>query len=197
MKQRAFVIRDQVIDAIKPERLPILPLGSWYSGDSRTEPPPFSIKLEAITTDSKPVKSLTKETLFQLRVTTDHDIHFVLLIVWSDGSVVVQGTNKNGLLSAGPPSRLLPVDKDNKAQGAFRISDIATGEVKAMEFVLLASTTELPTPTIVKSRHARTPTCEEELRFPISRFFFDAEAKREFDPSRVVRVVVPLEVTAK
>jgi hypothetical protein len=197
LKPRAFIDREQLTAAARPESLPVLPLGSWYLGDCRTEPAPFAVKVEAITADSKPVKSLTKGTPFRLRVTTDHDIHFVLLMVWADGSVVVQATNKGSFLSSGS-SMLMPVDKDNKAQGAFQITDILTGETKAMEyFVLLASSTELPTTTIVKSRHASTQTCEEELRFPISRFFFDPEAKKDFDPSRVVRVVVPLEVTAK
>jgi hypothetical protein len=192
---RAFAGRNPIPSAPKPEAsLPVLPLGSWYSGDCRAEPPAFTLKAEAVNANNlQPVKAVTKETPFRLQVTTDRDVHFVLLAVMSDGTVRVQPTNQGSFLKAGEPVILLPLGGE-----PFKIPSILTGEPKANEyFVLLASATELPTPVIVKSRHAPSLNCEGKLQFPISRFFFDPDTKKEgFDPARVVRVVIPITVTA-
>jgi hypothetical protein len=191
---RPFAGVNPVPAALKPENNPILPLGAWYSGNCQTEPTPFTGKAEAVNGKLEPLKTVGKRTPFKLLVTTNRDIHFVLLMVWSDRTVVVQPTNKEGFIKAGEGQ----VTLTPKTKGAFFIDDVLTGEQKATEyFVLLASPTELPTPVIVKSRHAQTENCKDMLRYPISRFFFDPETKKEgFDPSRVVRVVIPITVTA-
>jgi len=192
---RAFAGCNPVPSAPKPEpSLPILPLGAWYSGDCRAEPSAFTLKVEAVNKKLEPLKTVVKETPFRLRVTTNRDIHFVLLSVVADGTVAIQSTNKGNFLKAGDPTTLTPMGAVE-----FVIPSILTDEPEATEyFVLLASPTELPPPTIVKSRHAPSLTCEGKLQFPISRFFFDPEIKKEgFDPSRVVRVVIPITVTAK
>ncbi len=127
---------------------------------------------------------------FELEVTTDRDVHFVLLMVWSNGDVVVQETNKKGFLTAGKTS--LTTDSNK----SFTIPDILTGEDKATEyFVLFASLDPIPTPLVVRSRHANKPACDEKMQYPIRRFLFPADPK--FDPSLVVRRVVAITVTEK
>jgi hypothetical protein len=174
--------------------LPVLPLGAWYSGDCQAEPPAFVLKAEAVNAKMEKVKAVIKGAPFLIRVSTNRDIHFVLLAIMADGTVVVQPTNKGSFLKAGEAVTLGPKGADE-----FRIGDIVTGKPRATEyFVLFASQTELPAPTIVKSRHASTQACQRELRFPLSRFFFDPDAKKAgFDPSRVLRAVVPITVTAE
>ncbi len=196
-KVRAFSGKNPVSTAPRPETgLPILPLGAWYSGDCQAEPAPFSLKMEAVNLKLEPLKTVSKGTPFQFQVTTNRDkVYFVLLYVSSDRSVVVLPTQKNGFIEkAGGSTVLTPVGEDG-----FKIPHILTDEQKANEyFILLASLTELPATVIVKSRHAPYQSCEEKLLYPISRFFFDPETRKEgFDPSRVVRVVVPIEVKAK
>jgi hypothetical protein len=190
---RPFAGKNPVMAVPAPEANPVVPLGSWYSGDCKAEPALFTLKGEVISASNlKPLKAVTTESPFRLRVSTDRDLHFVLLVVMSDGTVRVQDTNQGSFLKAGEPAILLPKDGE-----AFKIPSILTGEPKANEyFVLLASPTELPPPTIVKSRHAAYLTCEGKRQFPMSRFFFDPEIKKEgFEPSRVVRVIVPITVT--
>jgi hypothetical protein len=192
---RAFLGNNPEPLAIKTERgTPILPLGAWYSGDCRTDPVPFTLKAETVNTKLEPIKTVVKSAPFMLRVTADRNIRFVLLMVWSDGSVVVQPTNRGGSLSAGESAMLAPMGAME-----FKIPGLLRGGQKTTEyFVLLASQAEIPTPMIVKSRHEEAQACKEKSRFPISRFFFDPETRKEsFDPSRVVRIVVPIEVTAK
>ncbi len=173
----------------QPDR-PVLPLGAWYSGDCQIEPPPFTLTAEVVGDDDKPLKSVLKGEPFRLKVTTNRDIRFVLLMVWSNGEVRVQETRQDGFLKAGEQF-LVPKDAER-----FRIADILTGAPKATEyFVLLASEKELPQPVIVRSRHARNGECDEQKRFPIFRFLLDPDEK--VDQSRVVRRVVPVTVTAK
>ncbi len=193
-KVRAFAGRNPLPAAPRPPTdSTLLPLFAWYSGDCRTEPPPFNLKAEVVDTQGNVLKTVTDRTPFRLRVTTDRDVRFVLLMVWSDGTVVTQPTRANGLLKAGE-TLLSPTEG-----GTFRITGVLTGEPRATEyFVILASPTELPPVVIVRSRHATRPPCRDEGRFPVYRFFFDPEARPPagFDPARVVRVVVPVTVEA-
>ena len=190
---RAFAGLNPVAPAAKPATtFPVLPLGAWYSGDCRAEPPPFDLKAEAVNADGKPVTTILKGAPFRLRVTADRDVRYVLLSVMADNTLMVQPTNKGGFLKAGETTLLAPANGES-----FRIASLLTGGPKATEyFVLLASPTELPAPTIVKSRHSSVLGGDDQLRFPISRFFFDPETKADgFDPARVVRIVVPITVT--
>lgn len=187
---RAFGGRNPVAAAPRSlASLPILPLGARYSGNCQPEPPPFNLKVEAINTSGKAIASVKKEEPFRLRASTDRDVHFVLLMVWSDGTVRLQPTNKGGFLKRDETTMLVPPDR-----GGFRIVDLLTGEPQGAEyFVLLASQSEVPTPVIVRSRHSTGQACEG--RYPVSRFFFDPDARAEgFDPAKVVRVVVPITV---
>jgi hypothetical protein len=169
---------------------PVLPLEARYAGDCQAERPPFELKAELIDETEKPITAVTTRTGFNLRVTSDRDIHFVLLMVWSDGTIHVQQTNSRGFLKSG---KSVLATSDGKP---FRIPGILTGEPTATEyFVLVASPAELPEPLVVRSRHAANQDCDEKKRFPVYRFLFDANAK--FDPAAVVRRVIPVTVTAK
>ena len=191
---RAFAGLNPVPAAPKPTAdLPILPLGAWYSGNCQTEPPPFKLTARAINSKRETLTAIGTDMQFKLEVTASQDIHFVLLVVRSDGAVLVQPTNKNGFLKA-DEKIINPSEK-----GAFQIASILTGEKQANEyFILLASPTPLPPPTLVKSRHSSIQIGECGLRFPISRFYFDPEVKKDgFDPAKVVRVVIPITVLEK
>jgi hypothetical protein len=195
-KMRAFLGNNPESLAIKPETgIPILPLGAWYSGNCRTDPAPFTLTAKAVNKELEPIKSVVKRAPFLLQAKSDRKIYFVLLMVWSDGTVVVQPTNKNGFLNPDEETTLFPGGGSTE----FKIEGLLKGGQKVTEyFVFLASQTEIPTPLIVKSRHADTQDCRDQQLFPISRFFFDPETKKaNFDPSRVVRVVVPIDVLAK
>jgi mono/diheme cytochrome c family protein len=173
---------------------PILPIGSWYLGGCQTEPPPIKVQAQAVDLGGKPVKSVPLKQPFRLQVTADRDCRFVLLMVWSDGTVVVQPTNKGGVLKAEERTMLAP-----KETGAFRIIGNLSGDAVGREyFILLVSQDEVPVPAILQSRHSRNQICEEKKRFPISRFVFDpATRPADFDSSRIVRTVIPLEIEVK
>jgi mono/diheme cytochrome c family protein len=168
----------------------VLPLSSWYAGDCQSLQPPFTLTADVFETEGgKVVSSVEKGKPFKLRVTTDRQAHFLLLVIWSNGQAAVQLTQKNRFLTAGE-HLLGPDGKD------FTIASILTGEKEATEyFVLLASPEPLPTPVIVRSRHSRSPTCEKPPRYPVYRFVFPPAAT--FDATTVVRKVIPLTVTAK
>jgi mono/diheme cytochrome c family protein len=186
---RAFAEKNPVEAAPKPAAVrPVLPHSAWYTGDSQADAPPFTLKAEAVNMKDEAVTAVKKGDLFRLRVTCDRDnIHFVLLMVWSNGEVVVQPTNKGGFLKAGE-TLLAPSNA-----GAFRITDIITGAPVATEyFVLLASPKPIPTPVIVQSRHADDPNCRKANKYPVRRFLVDGDAN--FDPTLVVRRVVPVTV---
>jgi len=170
--------------------LPVLPLSAWYTGDCHTEPAPLAVTADIVDEDGVSVKSVAKGTPFRLRVTAKQDTHFVLLMVWADGTLIVQPTNKSGFLKEGE-TLLTPKDAE-----AFKITDVLTGEPQATEyFVLLASPTRLTTPLLVRSRHGTGPDAEKQKRFPVCRFIL-GDQPEGFDQSRVVRRVVPITVTA-
>lgn len=185
---RPFRGANPVPPAAKPAAgKPVLPLSAWYSGDSQAEPPPFTLKAEAIA-DGKVVTALVAATPFRLRVTTNRGVNFVLLLVRSDGTVELHATNMGGAL---PQGESMLLSKDGKG---FTITSTPTGEPTATAyFVLLASQAELPEPIIVRSRHSAASP--EMQRFPVTRFLFDPEVK--LDSARVVRKVIPITVTLK
>lgn len=168
-----------------------LPLSSWYAGGAQADPPPFKLEARAVKPGTgEAVKAVVRKQPFELEVTTDRDVHFVLLMVWSNGDIVVQETQKKGFLKAGKTAL---VTESNKP---FTITDILTGEERANEyFVLFASLEPIPMPVVVSSRHASKPVCEESVQYPIRRFLFPTDPK--FDPSLVVRRVVAITVTEK
>ena len=129
--------------------------------------PAFTLTAEAVDARGQKLKEMAKGTPFKLKVTTSQRIHFVLLSVFANGQVDIVPTNQGGFLEAGNHT-LTP-----KGNGAFRITDILTGEIKANEYlILLASTEEFAPPVIVRSRHSSGPDCDDEKRYPMYRFVF-------------------------
>jgi hypothetical protein len=168
----------------------VLPVSAWYTGDCAAAPPPVTLAVEAVDMRGEKISEMVKGTPFRLKVTTDRKIHFVLLAVFATGQVEVVPTKQGGFVEAGNHT-LAPENG-----GAFRITDILTGEEKANEyFILLASTEKFAAPVVVRSRHSRAPDCDEDRRYPIHRFVFDPDSK--LDQSLLVRKVVALTIKAK
>lgn len=189
---RAFAAKNPVPAAPKVQSAqPILPLSAWYSGDCQAVAPAFKLTTEAIDVQGKPVKEMVKGTPFRLKVTTDRGINYVLLMVFSNGQLRVQPTKQGGFLDAGV--HFLTPEGNT---GAFKITDILTGEPKANEyFILLASTEKIMPPLIVRSRHSNNPDCDDMKAYPIYRFIYSGDAK--FDQSLVVRRVTAVTVKDK
>jgi mono/diheme cytochrome c family protein len=192
---RAFAGRNPVAPApTNRSPLPIPPLGSWYLGDVQPDPPPFPLTVELIDRENKVLKTVTTDQPFRLRVSTRRNVRFTLLQVWADGTVRIQPTNKNGFLDR-DESILTPDGSD-----WFKITGILTGEPKATEYFVLFVTDSgaesEPAPlTIVRSRHAAGPNCEDEKRFPIHRFFFEPDKRpQSLDTSRIIRKVIPVTI---
>ncbi|MBP3955831.1 hypothetical protein J8F10_11100 [Gemmata sp. G18] len=163
-------------------RAPIPPLSAWFAGDVAPVKAPFVLKAELVI-DGKPVKQVKASEPFQLRVSCDRTVFFTLLLIQADGDVRVQTVQGGTVLKADTERLLTPNGK------GFSISSILTGGDTGMEhFVLLASETELPLPTVLQSKH---------LEKPIRRFLFNPTAKEAFDPNAVVRKLIPIEVTSK
>ncbi|HEY1186130.1 MAG TPA: hypothetical protein VGE74_00675 [Gemmata sp.] len=163
-------------------RLPIAPLSAWYSGDIAPEKPPFALEADVVS-GGKVVTQVKIDDEFTLRVSCDKKVFFTLLQVQADGEVRVQKVQGGTVLLANRERHLSPNGV------SFSIGGITTGTDMAVEhFVLLASETELPLPTIVRSGHAGKY---------LWRFVLEPTEKHPFDPNAVVRKVVPVKVTRK
>src|SRR5207248_3891416 len=80
---RAFAGLNPVPAAQKPAAdRPVLPLSAWYSGDAQADRPPFTLTAELVDMRGEALKVVKAGDQFRLRVTTDRDAHFVLLMVW-------------------------------------------------------------------------------------------------------------------
>lgn len=200
-KTRAFDGQNPVPPAAKPEaRLPVLPFSAWYSGDVHVDPPPFALTAELIDEKGIGLKSVQTGQPFKLRVNTKPNVRFTLLTVFADGTVRVEPTKQNTIFPQAQTD-LTPMGSDS-----FKITGIITGQPKATEyFVLLASESLLPPVTIVRSRHKPFAFGGEEKpeNFPINRFVFDLEKRTDdfdpakFDPTKVIRKVIPIPLTTR
>ena len=165
-------------------RAPILPLSGWYAGDVTPDSAPFGLTAELIVED-QPVKAVTTEQSFKLRVWADRRVHLSLLWVQADGEPIVQDLGGASVLQVKVTRDLTPKNNPN----GFDIAGIITGGDSATEyFVLFASEVPLPDPVIVRSTHAG---------LPVWRFLLEPTEKKPFDPNKVVRKVVPIPVTRK
>ena len=100
-----------------------------------------------------------------------------------DGEVRVQPVQGGTVLQPGR-ERLLAPNGTN-----FSISGITSGDSTAVEYlVMFVSETELPAPTIVRSKHSDKH---------VWRFSIEPTEKFPFDPNAVVRKVIPITVTSK
>lgn len=190
---------------VRPFRTLVLP-----SATNKTDcSPPTAWYLPAHLTHSKQSTSLSASLItpqgqqlsqvrtgepFLLQVQTSHDVHFVLLMVWCNGHIEIQETNRGGYLRAGV-HRLAPRQAE-----AFRIVDILTGEQQTQEFfVLLTARRPLPSIVLVRSRHASLPTCEVRRCYPIERFLFEPEKTGEpaTPPDSIDRLIIPIPLSSK
>jgi hypothetical protein len=164
---------------------PIPPLGAWYARDVVPAPAPFEFKAEAIGVDGNPLTKVAVGEPFQVRVATDRDVYVRVISVLPDGAARVQpvaGAGPDGLqVKASPePKFLFP-----PGARAFVAGNMLTDRPEEDGFfVLLASDHPIPAPAYVVSKHARP----EIWRFVLP------EAGKDFDPTRVVRRVVPVTV---
>ncbi|VTR95840.1 planctomycete cytochrome c domain protein : Planctomycete cytochrome C domain protein OS=Rhodopirellula sp. SWK7 GN=RRSWK_00334 PE=4 SV=1 [Gemmata massiliana] len=162
-------------------RAPI-PLSAWYVGDVTPAKPPFVLKAELVV-DNKVVTRVKEGESFQLRVSCDRTVFFTLLMIQADGDVRMQALQGGTVLKADTERTLTPNGK------GFVISSILTGGDTGTEyFVLLASETEFPLPTVIQSKHPERP---------VRRFLLNPTAKEAFDPNAMVRRLVPIEITSK
>jgi hypothetical protein len=158
------------------------PVTAWYPLDTGHLPTPFGITAELIDLQGQRLTRVHKRQRFQLQIRTPRDVYFVLLMIWCTGHIEIQQTNRDGFLPAGE-HRLTPREAE-----AFRITDILTGEKETHEyFLLLASSQPLPTITLIRSRHAQLPQCEQKLRYSIERFLFEQPPTTPIE-----RVLVPI-----
>jgi hypothetical protein len=163
-------------------RAALPPLSGWYTGDVTPDPEPFELTAELVA-DGKPVNGVAVDEPFKLRVWSTQRVYLVLLMVQADGEVRVQEVVGGGVLQPKLARELAP------GASGFTISGIITGGNSATEyFVLFASESELPVPTLVRSTHADRP---------VWRFTLEPTAKEAFDPNKVVRRVIPIRVTKK
>jgi len=172
------------------------PFSAIYSGDCSKEEAPFKLEFDVVDENQKvkPNRKVVVDEPFKLRVLADREVSFILLNVLADGELRLQPVAGGTKLKAGEPRFLHPENSES-----FSVSSILSGKDSATEyFILIASTGELPVPTLIRSRHADSFECREKGHAPVWRFVFDHTGPGEaFDPSRAVRKVIPLTITAK
>ncbi len=160
------------------------PLEARYAADPAGGP----LTAEVVTGDdfTTPTPEVKARQPHKLRVTSDRPLRLKALRVLADGHTALQTLERDsipaGTTTLGPRTNV-----------PFSSGVSGDGDVETDYFVLFAAppTDELPTPTLVLSRHNQL--CETRTRHPISRFLFDS-TDAKFDPARLVRCVVPLTV---
>ncbi|MDY3560024.1 DUF4384 domain-containing protein [Gemmata sp. JC673] len=163
-----------------PGRMPIPPLSAWYAGDVVPRESPLKLKVDLIV-GAKPVTQVKVDEPFTLEVWCEQKVYFTLLMVQADGEVRVQEVLGGNVLKPGQAQRLLQPNGKS-----FVIGGINGGGKTAVEhFVLFVSETELPAPTIVRSKHGS--------RY-VWRFSMEPTERFPFEPNKVVRKVVPIHV---
>ncbi len=163
-------------------RVPLPPLSAWVAGDVTPAVVPFALKAELVVAD-KPVAGVKVDEAFYLRVTSDRKVHVTLLMIQADGEIRIQAVMGGTVVLANTPRLLAP-----KAGGVVVGGISGGGDTATEHFVLFASETELPLPTILRSKHADKH---------VWRFLLEPTEKDKFDPNGVVRKVIPISVTRK
>lgn len=157
------------------------PLEAWYASDPDGD---FNAEVVSGENFDAPKSELTARQPFKLRVSSKTPLRLRALKIMADGHTAPQpleidaipaGTKTLGLRTNVP---LVPIMTGD-------------GDVEPLYFVLFAAPTEVPAPTLLLSRH--NPLCENRARHPLSRFLFESNDPK-FDPSQIVRRVVPITV---
>jgi hypothetical protein len=156
---------------------------AWYRPAASPANLPKGWQAELISPQGQTMPRVRKGEPFRLRLQVPQDVHFTLLMIWCTGHIEVVETNRGGFLKAGEHI-LTPREAE-----AFRIVDILTGEKETREFfLLLVSPQPLPALTLVRSRHAASPRCELQRRFPIERFLLETQSR----PAPLESLLVPI-----
>jgi len=195
----AFGRQTSVPAAVKPTTpSPILPFDSWYSGDVSMDPSPLNVAAELVTPEGQALTSVTAGQRFHLKVKAKQNAWFVLLMVDGQGGVRVMPTNRDRFFNA-EQIILTPKPMQSGDLPAFSISPTTEDKKPIEYFVLLVAESGEPLPavSIVQSRHSQGPDCYKENLFPIFRFLFDQQKTEKFDPSKVVRKVIPIQLRQK
>ena len=159
------------------------PITAWY-GPERSDP----FKLEFTLKGKQSPFIVRVGDPLPFEVTSDREAKFVLLNVFSDGSVRVLPVANGTVLKKNEPRLLEP-----NAGKPLTISSILNGAETATEhFILIAAEGGVPVPIFVRSKHA-TFDCPKDCA-PIWRFVSDNE---KFDPSKAARTVIEVKVTRK
>lgn len=170
------------------------PLSAWYARDAVPEPPPFNLQFNLV--DSSDKKStepvIVAGQSFHFEVACDREVRFVLLNVLSTGDIRPIPVSGGNIVKPGMPRRLTP-----ETGQPFRIPSLLSGKPSETEhFILIASESDVPLPTIIRSRHSDSIDCSKKDGQPIWRFLFDS-ADAKFDRNRAVRRVIPVKVEKK
>jgi len=158
------------------------PAEAWYAAD----PEGGGFTAEVVTGDTfaTPAAEVKAKQAHKLRVTSDRPLRLRALRVLADGHTTPQPLERDaipaGTTTLGP-----------RANVPFVAAVTGDGDSERDYFVLFASEAEVPVPTILRSRH--NPLCEDRTKHPLSRFLFEP-TDPSFDPSRLVRRVVPVTV---
>jgi mono/diheme cytochrome c family protein len=179
-------------DQKEPARTP--PLTAWYARDAVPEPPPFNLQFSLVDTSDKkstePV--IVAGQSFHFEAACDREVRFILLNVLSTGDIRPIPVSGGNIVKPGMPRRLTP-----ETGQPFRIPSLLSGKPSETEhFILIAAESNVPLPTITRSRHSDSLDCSKKDGQPIWRFLFDSTDPK-FDPARAVRRVIPVKVEKK
>jgi hypothetical protein len=170
----------------RPAHGPFLPFGAWYSADVSIDPPPFTLTVEVLDTGGNPLSEVAADGRFKIRLKASTDVSFTVVRVLADGEVRLQAIGDGNRLKAMTERTLL-----TDTGLPFVAGGILSGAASATEYlVVFATDRDLPDLTLIRSQHTDDPAMN---RYPIHRFI-PAGKGDKFDPTRVVRKVVPLKV---
>jgi mono/diheme cytochrome c family protein len=161
------------------------PLEAWHTGDPDAAAFRFTAEVVAGEKFDTPTPAVAEEGRYKLRVTTDRRVTVRVVGVLSDGTTRMQKLERDtldaGTHTIGPA-----------ANKGFSSGSLVRGlRAETEYYVVFAAEAPIPDPTILRSRHHRRDDLD---RYPVWRFVFEPPPEAKFDPARVVRCVVPLEV---
>lgn len=171
------------------------PLSSWYGGSTPPASDPFGVKAHIFLPEKGPpsakVTAIDTDDKYRIRVEGKREFRFTLLEVLAWGDVRVQRVAGGNILKPSEP-KLFGPDSSVTFVGGKQTND----NEETIYYVLIASDATAPPPTIVRSIHADRLECREKNHQPVWRFLYDKPTK-DFDPSKAVRVVLPLTIRKK
>ncbi len=152
------------------------PFGTFATGDAASDATPFAVTAEFVDERTKrPVREVTRDDGFHVRVTSDRDARLTLLRSDpADGSVEFVRLLNDETLTAGQRRDLIPFTGE-----AFFVSSLPSDRA-GVNHILFVSDAARPAPVVVQSKHKANP---------VWRVVPGGD-----DPAGVVRKVLPLTV---